>query len=379
VRASDFGGSWITISVKGRLISVLINRDSFYMNGLQKNAKVIDATSMAAARQHQGILTKPSGSLGRLEIIAEQFAGWQSSPHPVLDSVKVVVFAGDHGVCQQQVSAFPQAVTTQMVVNFLEGGAAISVLSNSIGADLVVCNMGTVTPLPAAYLTHPRLVQRQIAAGTADFSQQAAMTEEQVKAALAAGKAMAESVDSQLFIGGEMGIGNTTSASAIYAALLSLSPEAVVGSGTGIDAAGIQRKQSVIATALSLHKGNLNDPYQVLRCVGGLEIAALVGSYITCAQRGVPVLVDGFICTAAALVAVRINPSVQQWLLFSHQSAEFAHASALESLGVEPLLNLGLRLGEGSGAALAVPMLRSALDLHNQMATFVQAGVSSSD
>lgn len=349
------------------------------MNWLKEQAKLIDNHSVLAARQHQAVLTKPAGSLGRLEQLAEQFSGWQGCASPVLDNISVVVFAGDHGVCQQQVSAFPQEVTTQMVINFLEGGAAISVLSESLGADFRVCNLGTVTPLPEHYLDHPRLSNINIAAGTADFSQQAAMTEDEVSAALESGKTIAESLDAQLLIGGEMGIGNTTSASAIYAALLSMSPEQVVGVGTGVDQAGVTRKQQVIAAALALHQTSLCDPYQVLRCFGGLEIAGLVGCYISCAQRGIPVLVDGFICTAAALLAIRLNPSVQEWFLFSHQSAEKAHSLALNTLGVTPLLNLDLRLGEGSGAAIAVPIIQSALLLHQQMATFAQASVSASE
>jgi nicotinate-nucleotide--dimethylbenzimidazole phosphoribosyltransferase len=349
------------------------------MNWITRAAKAIDQESLVAAQEHQAVLTKPAGSLGRLETIAEQFAGWQGTAQPVLEKIQVVVFAGDHGVCQQQVSAFPQEVTTQMIINFVEGGAAISVLSKHIGADFMVCNMGTVAPLPEKYQHHARLQQHNIAAGTADFSQQAAMTETQLMVALETGKAVADNVETQLLIGGEMGIGNTTSASALYAALLSLSPEAVVGAGTGVDAAGIQRKQAVLATALALHQAKLDDPYQVLRCLGGLEIAALVGCYITCAQRGIPVLVDGFICTAAALVAIRLNASVKEWFLFAHQSAEYAHITALQAMEVTPLLDLGLRLGEGSGAAVAVPIIRSALCLHQQMATFAQAGVSSSD
>jgi nicotinate-nucleotide--dimethylbenzimidazole phosphoribosyltransferase len=349
------------------------------MKKLKKSAKKIDQKSLIEAQRYQSTLTKPVGSLGRLETLAEKFAGWQGTAHPTLQTISVKVFAGDHGVCQQQVSAFPQAVTTQMIVNFLAGGAAISVLSQHVGAEFSVCHLGTVTDIPDAYICHPQLQQYNIARGTADLSQQAAMTEHELQAAILVGYNVAESLDTQLFIGGEMGIGNTTSASAIYAALLGLSPEAVVGAGTGVDAKGIQRKQQVIATALALHHAQLNSPYQVLRCLGGLEIAALVGCYIRCAQKGIPVLVDGVICTAAALVAIKINPSVQDWFLFSHQSAEPAHQLALQSLNEKPLLDLSMRLGEGSGAMVAVPLLQMALQLHNTMATFSQAGVSASE
>lgn len=346
------------------------------MNWIKQAAKAIDQESIALAQAHQAILTKPAGSLGRLEQLAEQFAGWQSATFPSLNNISVVVFAGDHGVCQQGVSAFPQAVTSQMIINFLEGGAAISVLSQSIDASLTVCNMGTVAALPESYLEHSQLLQKSIASGTADFSQTAAMTNDQVNQALNTGREIANELKADLFIGGEMGIGNTSSASAIYAALLTLNAETVVGTGTGIDQEGLLRKQRVISEALILHKAHLENPYEILRCLGGLEIAALVGCYIACAQRGIPVLVDGFICTAAALLATKINPSVRAWLLFSHQSAEQAHVLALEDLNAQPLVNLGLRLGEGSGAALVVPLIRSSLILHQQMATFIQAGVS---
>lgn len=349
------------------------------MNDLMTAAKAIDPQVLLAAQQYQATLTKPVGSLGYLETWAEQFAAWQGTIHPTLTDISVVVFAGDHGVCQQQVSAFPQAVTTQMIVNFLEGGAAISVLSEYLGANFSVCNMGTVTHVPEKYMTHPRLQQHHIALGTADFSEQAAMTNAELSAALAAGYAVADALDTQLFIGGEMGIGNTSSASAIYAALLNISPKIVVGAGTGVDAAGIQRKQQVVAKALALHQAQLQDPYQVLRCVGGLEIAALVACYIRCAQKGIPVLVDGFICTAAALVAIKMNPSVQAWFLFSHQSAEPAHVLALRALNETAMVDLSMRLGEGSGAAVVVPLLQTALQLHNHMATFAQAGVSDSE
>lgn len=339
-------------------------------------AQKINDESVLLAKAHQSVLTKPAGSLGRLEDIAEQFAGWQGVKNPLLNNIQVVVFAGDHGVCQQQVSAFPQEVTMQMIVNFLQGGAAISVLSHQMDADFNVVNMGIVTPLPDPFVNHQRLINKNICSGTADLSQQSAMSEEQCLAALDAGKSLLDTSTAQLFIGGEMGIGNTTSASAIYAALLSLSAAEVVGPGTGVDAAGLLRKQEVINTALELHKDYLSDPYQALRRLGGLEIAALVGSYIASAQKGIPVLVDGFICTAAALLAVRINPSVKEWLLYSHRSAEPAHCKALDALDASPLLDLGLRLGEGSGAALTVSLLQSALCLHNNMATFTQAGVS---
>lgn len=340
--------------------------------------KEVDLDCLNKAKKHQALLTKPLGSLGELEIIAAQFAGWQSKLRPQLARVQITIFAGDHGVFSQGVSAFPQEVTVQMIMNFLNGGAAISVLSRELSAGFSVINMGTVSSLPNDYLDHSHLINVNIAPGTADFSLEPAMTLPQLEDAMTVGRSCVASTGPDLFIGGEMGIGNTSSASAIYAALLNLSPDQVVGRGTGIDNDGLNRKKTAVSKALELHKSILSDPYQVLRCLGGLEIAGLVGSYISCAQKGIPVLVDGFICTAAAIVATRLNPGVRDWLLFSHESAEPAHAKALEYLGAKPLLKLGLRLGEGSGAALAVPLLKSALALHNGMATFEQAQVNGS-
>lgn len=330
------------------------------------------------AKSYQETLTKPLGSLGRLETIAEQFAGWQSTLHPKLNTIQVVVFAGDHGVCAQGVSAFPQEVTVQMMMNFLNGGAAISVLSREFTSDFVVVNMGAASVIPDSCLQYSHFINADIAPGTADLSLEPAMTEVQLNKALEVGRYQIENNRAELFVGGEMGIGNTTSASAICAAILGVAPDKVVGSGTGVNAAGLLRKEEVIAKALKHHNEILNNPYQILRCLGGLEIAGLVGSYIACAQRGIPVLVDGFICTAAALLATYLNEGTREWLLFAHESAEPGHALALQHLNAKPLLQLGLRLGEGSGAAIAVPLLKSAVALHNGMTTFAQAGVSNS-
>ncbi len=344
-----------------------------YMNSwLTESVKTIDANMISQAKAYQKTLTKPPGSLGDLELIAERFSGWQSSLCPHLDAISIRVFAGDHGVCCQGVSAFPQDVTVQMISNFLAGGAAISVLASDLEADFKVVNTGTASLLSSALVNESQLINEPVSTGTKDFSQEPAMSSEQVAAALDIGKNVVGEVTADLFIGGEMGIANTTSASAIYSALLALSPEQTVGSGTGIDNAGLAHKKNVVNQALELHKNSLTDPYNVLRCLGGFEIAALTGSFIACAQRGIPVLVDGFICTAAALLAVRINKGVGDWLLYSHCSAEPAHKLALDALGASPLLDLGLRLGEGSGAAVAVPLLKSALSLHNNMATFSQ-------
>lgn len=329
----------------------------------------LTARSLAIERQDQ--LTKPAGSLGRFEELALQFSAWQASSQPNLERISIRVFAGDHGVCAQQVSAFPQEVTAQMIANFATGGAAINVLSEEIGADLRVVNLGTVHTPPVL----DNVVNAQLSSGTADFTREPAMTPSMLQRAMDIG---AEQVDprAQLLIGGEMGIGNTTSAAALMASLLNLSPSQTVGRGTGVDDEGLQRKIKVISHGLEMHRHALIDAQSILRHLGGLEIASLVAYYIKGAQVGIPVLVDGFICTTAALLATHINPSSRQWMLFSHKSAEQGHAAALRALDAQPLVDLGLRLGEGSGAASAVPLLRLALALHNSMATFSEAGVS---
>lgn len=331
------------------------------------------ALEQATARQQQ--LTKPAGSLGRLESVAVQLAGLQGQVKPSLDHVWIAIFAGDHGVVAEGVSAFPQEVTGQMLLNFVSGGAAISVLARQLGASLEVVDLGTVTPA----LELPGVRHLRVGPGTANFVHGPAMTVAQGEQALQAGRdsvLRAVAAGTHLFIGGEMGIGNTTAASALACALLDCPVAHLVGPGTGLDAAGVSHKAQVIERALALHAAQRNDPLQALFNLGGFEIAALAGAYLACAQQGVAVLVDGFICSVAALVAVRLNPGCRPWLLFGHRGAEPGHRHVLETLGAEPLLDLGLRLGEGSGAALAVPLLRLACDLHGQMATFAEAAVA---
>lgn len=323
----------------------------------------------AQARQSQ--LTKPQGSLGELEKIAVQFAGWQGNPCPILENVVLRVFAGDHGVCAKGVSLFPQIVTQQMIHNFCSGGAAISVLAKQQAFDFQVWNMGTVNPVPPL----KSLFNQQIAEGTADFSEQAAMTASELQQCLQTG-ADAVPKTAALFIGGEMGIGNTTSASALMAALYGLDAEVVTGRGTGLDDRGVKQKAEIINQALILHESQSLSTLEKLRCLGGLEIAALVGAYISAAQKGIPVLVDGFITTVAAAYAVALNPGVRVWLIFGHCSAEYAHQDLLNRLNAQTLLQLDMRLGEASGAAAAVPLIKLSLSLHSDMATFADAGVT---
>lgn len=341
------------------------------------------------ARARQAVLTKPAGSLGVLETIAIQFAAWQKKERAHVDQIMIRVFAADHGVYAQNVSAFPQEVTMQMILNFLNGGAAISVLSEREDAHFSVVNMGIATPLPMtdAVLKHPKLINIDIAQGTADFSVTTAMTEAQTDQALATGqhiisRHLNESKRVDLFIGGEMGIANTTSASAIYCALLGISAIKACGPGTGLDSKGVAHKAKVIEDALQIHFLNHSDfntkvdAYDVLKKLGGFEIAGLVGAYIAAAQHQIPSLIDGFISTAAALIASELNPSCRDWFMFSHQSAEPAHILALKHMNAKPLLDFGMRLGEGSGAAVCIPLLKSALTLHQQMATFEEAAIA---
>ncbi|PPU20719.1 nicotinate-nucleotide--dimethylbenzimidazole phosphoribosyltransferase [Xanthomonas arboricola] len=335
---------------------------------------VPDARVRAAALARQEQLTKPHGALGRLEQLAVQLAAWQRNEHPTVQRVWIAVYAADHGVAAEGVSAFPQAVTGEMVRNFARGGAAIAVLARELGARLEVVNLGVVND-PGEL---PRVRRAWIAPASANICEQPAMSSTQLRDALAAGAesvAQAKSCDTQLFVGGEMGIGNTTSAATLGCALLSQFPQAMAGAGTGLDAEGIAHKATVITRALALH-ADAATPLERLRRLGGFEIAALVGAYIAAAQAGIPVLVDGFISTAAALVATHLNGGVREWLLFGHRSQERGHAALLRALDAEPLLQLDLRLGEASGAAVAIPLLRHACALHNGMATFAEAGVS---
>ena len=333
-----------------------------------------DSAQLQAAAARQMQLTKPPGSLGQLEALAIQLASLQHTSTPSVERVWISVFAADHGVAEENVSAYPQVVTGEMVRNFATGGAAISVLAHTLGANLEVVNLGTVND-PGEI---PGVRRAIIAPSTANFCVGPAMTFEQLEKALAVGVESAhaaKTADAQLFIGGEMGIANTTAAAALASALLEEPPSCLAGAGTGLDSAGIQHKVSVLERALAKH-ADASTALEQLRCLGGFEIAALVGAFIAAAQAGLPILVDGFITTTAALTAVRIQPDVRTWLLFAHRSKEHGHARVLNGLDAEPLLDLNMRLGEASGAAVAVPLLRLACALHKGMATFEQAGVS---
>ncbi len=327
----------------------------------------------AISRQTQ--LTKPPGSLGVLEDIAIRFANLQQSDQPSAEKIAIAVFAADHGVAIEGVSAFPQEVTSQMVMNFLQGGAAISVLAKQLNASLEIIDVGILSPLSQ----QEGLVIHRAGAGTANIAEEPAMTHQQLEQALTAGHDAVERAvkkDSDVFIAGEMGIANTTSAAALYCALLGLTPEQATGAGAGLDSTGIKHKTNIVKRIVKTHHGCENTALEWLRCAGGFEIVAMTGAYIRAAQYRLPVLVDGFISSVAALCAVRTQPSVNDSLFFSHVSAEHGHRVVLEALKQKPLLDLGMRLGEGSGAAVAVSLLQSACALHNQMATFEEAAVA---
>jgi len=344
---------------------------------LTSPVKAINEESKKTAEQRQNQLTKPAGSLGQLETIAVKLAAMQATQTPTADKVHISVFAADHGIVEEGISAFPQAVTAEMIRNFARGGAAISVLAKELSATLSVINMGSINELEAL----SGVDEQRIAAGTANFAQQAAMTLEQCEQAMSVGRSHVEDkykADIDIFVAGEMGIGNTTSATAIAAALLNIDAEALSGPGTGLNASGVKHKATVIKHALDKHSEKLSTPLSILQYLGGFEIAALVGCYLACGKQGLPVILDGFISSVAALVAETLCPGTKRWFIYSHNSAEPGHQHVLASLNAKPLLDIGMRLGEASGAATVLPLIRLSCRLHNQMATFEQAEVSQS-
>ncbi len=345
------------------------------LNDLISQIPPLDEAAMAEARARQDQLTKPQGSLGRLEELSIQIAGVMANPRPVIRHKVITVMAGDHGVVAEGVSAFPQEVTPQMVVNFLNGGAAINVLARHVGARVVVVDMGVVADLP----DHPGLVKKKVAYGTANMTQGPAMTRDQAEQAILAG---ADVVRAELANGldilgtGDMGIGNTTPSAAIAAAFTGRDPADIVGRGTGLDDAGVQRKIQVVRQALAVNQPDPTDALDVLAKVGGFEIAGLAGAMLAAAAHRRPIMVDGFISTAAALIAVGLAPAVRPYLIASHHSQEQGHGVMLDWLGLQPLLDLNLRLGEGTGAALGVSLAEAACKILDEMATFAEAAVA---
>ncbi|RZI83631.1 MAG: nicotinate-nucleotide--dimethylbenzimidazole phosphoribosyltransferase [Rubrivivax sp.] len=318
--------------------------------------------------------TKPLGSLGRLEALALQIGLILGTESPALSQPQMVVFAGDHGLAAQGVSLYPSDVTWQMVENFLAGGAAVSVLARQHGLALTVVDAGVAHD----FKPRPGLQVRKIAPGTADASQRPAMSAAQCQAALDAGAEVVRSLPGNALLLGEMGIGNTSSAAMLMARLTGLPIDQCVGRGTGLDDAGVQRKLAVLAKVLALHASAV-EPLQALAALGGFEIAMMTGAVLEAAAQNRVIVVDGFIASSAVLVAQALQPLVLQRCVFAHQSDEQGHARMLAHLQAQPLLNLGLRLGEGSGAALAWPLLESSCRLLAEMASFESAGVSTAD
>ena len=313
-----------------------------------------DTAAIAGAQDRNAQLTKPPGALGRLEDLAIWYAGWRGTAQPQLKAPQVVIFAGNHGVCAQGVSAFPSEVTAQMVANFEHGGAAINQLSKAFEAKMDVHALSLDTP-------------------TADFAHRPAMTAAAAVEALQTGW-NAVDPDADLLVTGEMGIGNTTSAAAVAAAVLGGDAADWTGRGTGVDDAGLTRKTQVVAQGLALHASH--DPLEALRCLGGRELAAMAGAIAAARHHRIPVILDGFICSAAAAVLEKAMPGALDHAVAGHLSAEGSHGKLLEIMGKAPILDLDMRLGEGSGAGVALGVLKAAIACHSGMATFAEAGVS---
>ncbi|MCP1311166.1 nicotinate-nucleotide--dimethylbenzimidazole phosphoribosyltransferase [Paenibacillus tyrfis] len=348
--------------------------DQSRLQQVLSDIRPLDAGIMEEAARRLDQLTKPPGSLGRLEEIAKQLAGIRGEVMPELTRKAVVVMAGDHGVCEEGVSAFPAEVTPQMVLNFLNGGAAVNVLSRQTGADVVCVDIGV-----NAELSHPLLRSRKIRMGTANMAKGPAMTRAEAEAAVMVGVEIAQELAGEgyrLLATGEMGIGNTTASSALLAVLGATDPAAAAGRGTGIDDERLRHKQAVIRRAIEMNRPDASDPMDALAKVGGLEIAGLVGLILGAAQCRIPVVIDGFISSAAALVAARLAPLSVSYMIASHLSQEQGHERLLMEIGLTPMLRMDMRLGEGTGAVLAFPMIEAAVRIMKEMATFADAGVT---
>ncbi len=336
--------------------------------------KPLDEKAMTEARTRQDNLTKPQGSLGQLEWLSIQVAGIKGHPRPRIDQKVIFTLAGDHGVTEEGVSAYPSEVTPQMVYNFLRGGAGINVLARHVRARVVVADLGTASVLQR----HPELKDKKVAMGTRNITKGPAMSREEAIRSIEAGM---ELVEEELGKGidilgtGDMGIGNTTPSSAITAAFTGAEVAAVTGRGTGLDDEGWERKVRIIEKALAINRPDSKDPIDVLSKVGGFEIGGIAGVILAGARYRIPVVIDGFISGAAALVAASLSPRVKPYLIASHESIERGHKIILEHLGLKPLLNLGLRLGEGTGAALGISMVEASLKILDEMATFAEASV----
>lgn len=335
----------------------------------------LDQGAMDKVQERLDSLTKPQGSLGQLEQIARQLGGIQRTPSPQIKKKAVLLMAGDHGIAAEGVSAFPQEVTPQMVYNIMNGGAAINVLARQANADVFCTDVGVAFPLEA----EGNILAKRVANGTQNMAKGPAMSrQETLRALLVGAEVTRERIQAgyNLFATGDLGIGNTTPSSAIVSLFTNSSLEDVVGRGTGIDDAGLINKRLAIQKAIEVNQPDADDPLDVLAKVGGLEIAAIAGSILQAAASRVPIVVDGFISTAGALVAAKFAPQSTAFMIPSHGSVEPGHRKALAGLGLEPVLNLNMRLGEGTGAALTFHIVEAALHILHEMATFADAGVS---
>jgi nicotinate-nucleotide--dimethylbenzimidazole phosphoribosyltransferase len=344
------------------------------LESLIERIQPLNEEQLGLAARHLDQLTKPVGSLGKLEHIARQLAGITGETIPSFDKKAVIVMAGDHGVCEEGISAYPAEVTPQMVLNFLSGGAAVNVLARHAGAQVVCVDIGV-----NADLEHPDLESRKVKRGTNNIARGAAMTREEALQAISVGVQLTEELYQQgfrLFATGEMGIGNTTPSAAILCALTGLDVQTAVGIGTGIDEAKRLHKQSVVRRALEVNAPDASDALDVLSKVGGLEIAGLVGVILAAAANRCPVVIDGFISSAAALIASRLAPLSVPFMLGSHLSQEQGHQKMLEAVGLTAMLQMDMRLGEGTGAVLSFSLIEAAGRIMREMATFESAGIS---
>jgi nicotinate-nucleotide--dimethylbenzimidazole phosphoribosyltransferase len=340
-----------------------------------KNIRPLDKAAMDKAKARQDQLTKPAGSLGRLEELSIQIAGIQGKAKPVIEKKAMITMAGDHGVVDEKVGNWPREVTAQMVENFLRGGAGINVLARQAGTRIVFVDIGVASDLKP----HKQLIVRKIDYGTKNMCKGPAMTEPQAVRAIEAG---IETVDAESKKGldivgtGDMGIGNTTASSAVFAAISGKKVEQTTGRGTGLSDAQLKHKIDVIKRALAVNKPDPSKPIEVLAKVGGYEIGGLAGVILGAAARRIPVVIDGFISGAAAVIAMKLAPQAKDYIIAAHVSAEAGHVAMLEYLGLKPLLDLEMRLGEGTGAALGIIVSEAAVRTLNEMATFAEAGVS---
>jgi len=346
-----------------------------FIRSTLESIKPVSSLRLKTAQTHLDSLTKPPGSLGLLEELAKKYVAIRDTEHPAINKKSIVVFAADHGVTEEGISAYPPQVTPQMVQNFLNGGAAINVLSKQQNAEILVVDIG----VNHKFDPHPELLDRKIAFGTRNMAKEPAMTRSEAEEAITIGIQIAVQLADKgvdLVATGEMGIGNTTASSAIFSVLSGLSAEQVTGRGTGIDDQTLDKKISVIQQAIAKQAPNPDDPIDILAKVGGFEIGGIMGLIIGASSKNIPVVVDGFISSAAASLAIKLNPSVKDYIFSSHRSTEPGHQVFFDLHQASPLLDLKMRLGEGTGAVLAFNLIEAGVKIYSEMATFQSAGIS---